>query len=481
MKYMVMKHTMLHSIWFRWGCLLAAAAPTVGCQSMQPSFLRSEALQARQQSYAQTPLAQSAQTKRNASLAERPTQAPAGVVSPSMASGKSEPNNGVQLVQHTEPTTGQAYSVPREPMAMAPYTGGYGSPNYGAPVGYTNQSHGGGCQCCNSTGKTYRPLYPQLDCNLNVDCGPETYAVPRQTDPQEYLFDGGDHEPLVRVRKDNSLTGLDPEDTVIQYDTADGRTLVESGCRVAIYAPRFASVRKKTSIAQSDVAQRLRTTDQPSGPGQFVERLPSLDVMQPTRSVAQDRVHVVESVRDRRGAVPAEMVLPMLEVSEVLAPYADLALFRSGDLKNTDLAKLAVGTAAAQAWANYEDLHVVVDGVETVEASSAKRAQDLVLYEHKGARIRLCKVASEQMANPGDVISFTIRFDNVGEQPLSNLVITDSLTPRLEFVPGSDKSSLKGTFTATPNSVGSEVLRWEISEGIKPGDGGVLRFDCKVR
>ncbi len=117
------------------------------------SFLRSEALQARQQSYAQTPLAQSAKTKRNASLAERSTQAPAGVVSPSMTSGTSEPNNGVQLVQHTEPTTGQAYSVPREPMAMAPYTNGYGAPNYGAPVGYTNQSHGGGCQCCNLTDK----------------------------------------------------------------------------------------------------------------------------------------------------------------------------------------------------------------------------------------------------------------------------------------------------------------------------------------
>lgn len=481
MKHTVMKHKMLHSIWFRWGCLLAAAAQSVGCQSIQPSFLRPESLQARQQSYAQTPLAKSAQAKENASIAERPMQAPAAVFRPAMAAGASVATDGVQLVQHTEPTD-RAYSVPREPMVMAPYAGGYPPPSFGTPVGYVNQGHGGGsCQCCNSTGQVYRPLYPQLDCNVNVECGPETYPVPRQSDPQEYLFDGGDHEPLVRVRKDNSLTGLDPEDTVIQYDTADGRTLVESGCRVAIYAPRFASVRKKTSIAQSDVAQRLRTTDQPSGPGQFVERLPSLDVMQPTRSVAQDRVHVVESVRDRRGPVPAEMVLPMLEVSEVLAPYADLALFRSGDLKNTDLAKLAVGTTAAQAWASYEDIQVVVDGVETVEASSAKRAQDLVLYEHKGARIRLCKVASEQMANPGDVISFTIRFDNVGEQPLSNLVITDSLTPRLEFIPGSDKSSLKGTFSATPNSVGSEVLRWEISEGIKPGDGGVLRFDCKVR
>ncbi|AMV34661.1 hypothetical protein VN12_21225 [Pirellula sp. SH-Sr6A] len=481
-----MKHTMLHSVWMRWGCLLATTIPVVGCQSIPSSFVTPESRQARQQSYAQTPLAQSVAAKQQAAPSGLATPSPANIARSSQAPGATINANDIQLVQHTEPS-GQAYSVPREPMVTVPQPGAYpppvyGTPAYGAPAGYGHSGHsGGGCQCCNPSGGAYRPLYPQLDGGQWDACEPQAYAVPRQSDPQEYLFDGGDHEPLVRVRKDNSLTGLDPEDTVIQYDTADGRTLVESGCRVSIYAPRFASVRKKTSIAQSDVAQRLRTTDQPYGPGQFVDKLPSRDVMQPTRSVAQDRVHVVESVRDRRGPVPAEMVLPMLEISEVLAPYADLALFRSGDLKSTDLAKLAVGTAAAQAWANVEEINVLVDGVEATETSSAKRAQDLVLYEYKGARIRLCKVASEQMANPGDVISFTIRFDNVGEQHLSNLVITDSLTPRLEFIPGSDKSSLKGTFTATPNAVGSEVLRWEITEGIKPGNGGVVRFDCKVR
>ncbi len=62
----------------------------------------------------------------------------------------------------------------------------------------------------------------------------------------------------------------------------------------------------------------------------------------------------------------------------------------------------------------------LVDGVEAVDITTTKHQADFRLYEFKGARIRLCKVASEQMANPGDTISFTIRFDNVGEQPLSN-------------------------------------------------------------
>ena len=93
----------------------------------------------------------------------------------------------------------------------------------------------------------------------------------------------------------------------------------------------------------------------------------------------------------------------------------------------------------------------------------------------------MCKVASEQMANPGDVISFTIRFDNVGEQPLKSLVVTDSLAPRLEYVEKSQQASVPANFSITANSVGSSVLRWELEDGLKPGDGGLVRFSCKVR
>jgi uncharacterized repeat protein (TIGR01451 family) len=175
------------------------------------------------------------------------------------------------------------------------------------------------------------------------------------------------------------------------------------------------------------------------------------------------------------------MVLSMLEISDAFKPYEDLALIKRGDLRSTDPARLAKAIAAARAWSNVDELQVIVDGQEAIEVSSALNTQELRIYETKGARIRLCKVASEQMANPGDIISFTIRFDNVGEQPLRNLVITDSLTPRLEYVADSQKSSIDADFSSKPNVVGSEILRWELKSGIKPGDGGVIRFDCKVR
>ncbi len=104
---------------------------------------------------------------------------------------------------------------------------------------------------------------------------------------------------------------------------------------------------------------RPRTTIQPDGPGQVVERLPSLNVSQPIKSLNKENVRVVEAFRDRNRSTPAEMVLPMLTVSEAFQPYEDLAIFRNGDLKSTDLARLAKAAANARAWTNVEEMNVL--------------------------------------------------------------------------------------------------------------------------
>ncbi|MEQ1826019.1 MAG: DUF11 domain-containing protein [Pirellula sp.] len=368
-------------------------------------------------------------------------------------------------------------NVPR--MQLASHTGGH--------------AHGPNCGCKHGSGP-YRPYFPRFSgnqgCNAcgvascSGECGGCSVTQPcaaNGTDPQEFIFDGGDQDPTVRLRSDMSQAGLDPEDTVIQYETVDGKTSVESGCRVAIYAPRFAAVRKLQSTRESDLAMRLRTTLQPDGPGVIRDQLPSARVTQPLKSLNSDNVRVVEAIRDRNRPMPSEMMLPMVTISDAFKPYEDFSLIRNGDLKTTDLAKLARSTAAARGWTSVDEIHVLIDGKEAIELVDDKKAAEVTVYEHKGARIRLCKVASEQMANPGDTISFTIRFDNVGEQPLKNLVVTDSLAPRLEYIEKSQQSSVPTNFSLTSNAAGSSILRWELEDGLKPGDGGLVRFSCKVR
>lgn len=61
------------------------------------------------------------------------------------------------------------------------------------------------------------------------------------------------------------------------------------------------------------------------------------------------------------------------------------------------------------------------------------------------------------------------------------MTIIDNLTTRLEYVPDTAQCSLRANFLTEENYGESLVLRWEILEPMKPGEGGVIRFRCRVR
>jgi uncharacterized repeat protein (TIGR01451 family) len=96
-------------------------------------------------------------------------------------------------------------------------------------------------------------------------------------------------------------------------------------------------------------------------------------------------------------------------------------------------------------------------------------------------RLRLIKVASCCSALPGDDIIFTLRFDNIGDQTIHNVTLLDNLTTRLEYVPDTAECSIPADFDSRENDGESLSLRWKLREPVKPGDGGVIRFRCRVR
>ena len=89
--------------------------------------------------------------------------------------------------------------------------------------------------------------------------------------------------------------------------------------------------------------------------------------------------------------------------------------------------------------------------------------------------------ALSPFAEPGDEVAFTIRFDNVGTETIGNVTIIDNLTTRLEYVPETAQCSIPAQFGTQVNEGDSLVLRWEITDPLEPGDGGVIRFTCRVR
>ena len=63
-----------------------------------------------------------------------------------------------------------------------------------------------------------------------------------------------------------------------------------------------------------------------------------------------------------------------------------------------------------------------------------------------------------------------------------HVTIIDHLMPRLEYVAGSAQSTLKAKFSTQEQLPGeSLVLRWEIEEPLEVNQGGIVRFQARVR
>ncbi len=351
---------------------------------------------------------------------------------------------------------------------------------------------------CRAPGLPQRPL--RANAAAAAACVPEveqpstpvpydaagTWAPPGIVRPwpaEEYVRDGGDNKLPVLVSPEWDVYGLDLEDTVAHYDSIDGRTLVEPSNKVNIYAPRFGAVR---------TVANLGTELQVNKAG---------GVMKPTQAVRQEDVTIATTglqriqlglegaarppeaffARQGDGKLSASMVA--VGFQDNYLPFENLQVLRIGVYDESEKARLAEGVQSAIAWTSDQAVQVVLDNVAAVQVVSDQTAQATFTVKdlRNSPKLRVIKVASTQTASPGDTIDFTIRFDNTGDQPIGNIVLLDNLTTRLEFVPDSAQASVKATFRAEPNQGDSVVLRWEMASPLAPGEGGLVRFRCRVR
>jgi uncharacterized repeat protein (TIGR01451 family) len=127
-------------------------------------------------------------------------------------------------------------------------------------------------------------------------------------------------------------------------------------------------------------------------------------------------------------------------------------------------------------------VQVVLDGKKAVDISGDQRAQATYRYDEPNSPcLRIIKIASKKEAKPGEIVEFTLRFDNLGDQTIKKVVLIDNLTTRLEYVPQTAQASRNAEFTTEVNDGDSLVLRWDFVDALPPGEGGLVRFHCKVR
>ena len=299
----------------------------------------------------------------------------------------------------------------------------------------------------------------------------------------EYVRDGGDRGQPAAVGRQWRAYGVEPEDTVAHFDTLDGRTHVQPSNRVHIYAPRFGAVRQVSGVAANNQANRATGVVQP-------ERIVGPSTLQIVGTGTQQQQPVGEVGVRLIGANRGEQQGGVVSAADKargfdnrFAPYENLEVIRRGVMEASEMAWLARGAAAAQAWTNNEEVVVMLDNQKASAEMQIESVQSVhTVGEPPGnPRLRVIKVASEQFASPGDDLSFTLRFDNVGNQVIGNVTLIDNLSGRLEYMEDSGQCSLDARILTEPSESGSVVLRCEVVEPIEPGQGGILRFRCRVR
>jgi uncharacterized repeat protein (TIGR01451 family) len=349
----------------------------------------------------------------------------------------------------------------------------------------------------NSQPASGRPVATLASCQVSGSCVPASScgcatsacgcqpAGSPAVDVQEYVCDGGDRDPRLAQRQDGSVAGLNPTDTVATYETYDGKVCITPTNRVCIYAPRFGAVRKVSGAILSEHAVATERILAPTKPIGFIESNPTLTAMLPVGPKGAERVSLIDALEDRNQGIPLEKVLPPLRMSDAIVPFQSVQFLATGLIHENELPMLRELWANAKSWDTTESLEILINDQPAVVQQGIKLAKEISVYDVPPGKcsLRICKAASHSLADSGDTISFSIRFDNIGATPIEKVVILDNLSPRLEYIEGSQQSSVspEPVFTAEPNDVGSMTLRWELKPAIKAGEGGVIHFRCLVR
>lgn len=344
---------------------------------------------------------------------------------------------------------------------------------------------------------------------------PAMIPNPQAIDPNEFLCNGGDEPPGARARVGDQFAGVEVTDTVARYRTVDGQTQVVASNPVCVYAPRFGSVRRVTGADSGELSLGPQGVALRHGPAKIEVEEPSLAIAGQDQLVRNQRVRGPDAMRARDLGVPVANVLQPARTEDVAAVLANLSLIHRGVIEVDDGPKLQIAALQAITWSVDQEVVVAVAGEAAESVTRDQSAHGLVLYELPNGRLRLVKLADRGDALPGETVTFLLRVDNVGESPLTDVVITDSLTSRLQYIAdsqrvvqylnqpqhgefqhghlqngqagGSDAAAelssvaVEADFSTSSNEEQGLQLTWKLNQPLEVGQGVVIEFKCLVR
>lgn len=313
---------------------------------------------------------------------------------------------------------------------------------------------------------------------------------------EECLHDGGDRHAKVGFSPEGTLGGLDPEDTVATYRDSGGRRQIIPSNRVCLCVPRFAALRTEIPLARAEGVVGPADRRQ-------VKRDVAVQARQGSELASQTKTPRGLDTRMRPGvALNQEGPGQFIGLKVLQAQHLDLGVVELIGTKGIDKLtpvqklhllqqmKLAFELEGSKKVAQTDQVTRtavvgrVKGGPEVVTASVHVR--DLTVCCNEAPippekPLVLVKCADRSCAEVGDIITFSLRYSNHGGRPITDVAVSDSLSGRLEFIPGSVETDRDAVFTHQPNEAGSSILRWEVTGTLLPGQTGRIRFKVRVR
>jgi uncharacterized repeat protein (TIGR01451 family) len=248
---------------------------------------------------------------------------------------------------------------------------------------------------------------------------------------EECFTDGGDKADQLGIGPNNKLGGLNPTDVGVEF-TIGGKRKVTTSNIVCLCVPRFAIKRAEIAPAAYDLEIGMK---------------------------GLQGTHSAQGFRERMAAIGREK------------PVANIATLRP---------RLYVGPVGTSFFIGSSRPSIIgqVDGVAVTGAV----VEPEVLTIYPSAPLTVSKsVDADGPLEAGSTVTFTIRYKNMSGRAITDLVVSDSLSGRLEYVPGTNQSDRASNFSAMANEAGSVVVKWDLPGTLLPGQGGTVKFKAKVR
>ncbi len=318
-----------------------------------------------------------------------------------------------------------------------------------------------------------------------LPCGPVCGTAPPPGRPwvprDEYLCDGGDGGQIAHFGA-GGLSGIDPRDAVIRFQ-ADSRPRVLPTNRVCLYAPRFAAVRSSVGANQNLAIENLVVAN-------YAEKQEAILTKQAAKKFTQNQMAELARHRSRASNLRGRVYAGDHVEVRVLQGY-DVPIHIAGHVKTQKLEmgrqqqqiRLARGKIKPEGIKTAESAVVtgLVEGLgQQVMSWKPQEVAGVEVPPNKPG-LAVVKQVDATDAEPGDEVTFTIRYRNMGNVPIVSVSVLDSLLARLEYIPRSALGPAGTVFTANENTVGSTELRWDLPGAIAPGQDGYVQFKARVR